>query len=386
MDVLQHERSAPFRVMLGMVLLILIWTLLGSAAYTRHVVFVQGASGFSLPEFIDWLSSFYPWVLLSPLVFRLHRRYPLQGTSALQSFGRLLVLSLPVTWFGGKLALTLGALLHSLLRQPPNSRVAWWSVPLCDFILQQTLYWITVAAASVVRLLGARQDAERKLVQTALEKAEAESSLKEAELETMRMRLNPHFLFNSLQNISSLAHRDPDTAATMLARLGDLLRSATGKDVGQESPLKTEIALTRAYTAIEQMRFCDRLSVQFHVEPGLERALVPTFILQPLVENAIKHGLAGGTQSGVIQIHGARLDGQLALTVTDSGLGFPSNNAIETGVGLGTTMGRLERLYGQEHSFSIRRMGERGTEVRVVIPFREGTPRKGATSWASCVS
>ncbi len=255
----------------------------------------------------------------------------LQGGAALPNAPRnrvqicrnFLALSLPVTWVGGKLAWALGGLIRMALSQPAVAHTSFWSVPSCDFVLQQSLYWLTLAAAYTVSNLSSYHEAQRNLVQAALEKAELEGSLKEAEVETMRMRLNPHFLFNSLQNISSLAHKDPETAARMLASLGDLLRSATGRGVGQESALMTEIDLTKAYAAIKQMRFHDRISVRFHVEPGLERALVPTFILQPLVENAIKHGLGGGTGSGVIEVEGARLDGNLALSVTDTGAGFP---------------------------------------------------------------
>ena len=188
----------------------------------------------------------------------------------------------------------------------------------------------------------------------------------------MRMRLNPHFLFNCLQNISAMAHRDPDIASKMLARLGDLLRSAIGKKSEAEITLGEEIELTRAYAAIEQMRFQGRLSVLFEIEPELERSLIPSFLLQPLVENAVKHGLSGEHRVGMIVVRGVHQSGQLVLTVNDNGSGFPNEKFVDMqiGIGLGTTSGRLERMYPDQHSFSIRPLREGGTEVRIVLPLR----------------
>ena len=143
----------------------------------------------------------------------------------------------------------------------------------------------------MIRSLIGLHEKERLSAQLALEKAQLESSLRQAEFETLRMRLNPHFLFNSLQNISTLAQENPKTAAQMLTKLGDLLRITLKVDIQSETPLDKELALTQAYVAVEKMRFGDRLSVLIDVARGTERALVPSFLLQPLVENAIRHGL-----------------------------------------------------------------------------------------------
>jgi two-component system, LytTR family, sensor kinase len=143
----------------------------------------------------------------------------------------------------------------------------------------------------MIRSLIGLHEKERLSAQLALEKAQLESSLRQAEFETLRMRLNPHFLFNSLQNISTLAQENPKTAAQMLTKLGDLLRITLKGDIQSETPLDKELALTQAYVAVEKMRFGDRLSVLIDVARGTERALVPSFLLQPLVENAIRHGL-----------------------------------------------------------------------------------------------
>jgi len=263
-------------------------------------------------------------------------------------------------------------LAHLAWGQPVTAPTTWWAILRCDFLLQQTLFWLTVGGAWSLRNLTEYHEAQRRTAQASLEKSELENSLRKAELETMRMRLNPHFLFNCLQNISTLARREPDTASRMLARLGDLLRSALRDGANPETPLATEINLTKAYAAIEQMRFRDRLSVLFEVEPGLEHALVPTFVLQPLVENAIKHGLREEGRTGAIWIKGKRHEHRLALTVRDNGAGFAPDSItdLEMGVGLGATSGRLERMYAGQHTFSIQRLQEGGTEVRIVIPLR----------------
>jgi two-component system LytT family sensor kinase len=185
------------------------------------------------------------------------------------------------------------------------------------------------------------------------------------------MRLNPHFLFNSLQNISSLAQQDPKTASQMLTRLGDLLRLALRPDTDPETSLQTEIELTQAYVSVEKMRFGERLSVLFDLAPDTQHAAVPTLLLQPLVENAIKHGLRGA-QTGVIEIRSARHSDHLLLTVTDNGAGPPHTNLSEMdmGIGLSSVCERLERMYPGRHSLSLDKLAEGGTQIRVSLPFK----------------
>jgi two-component system, LytTR family, sensor kinase len=198
--------------------------------------------------------------------------------------------------------------------------------------------------------------------------------LRRAELEVLRMRLNPHFLFNTLQNISVLIGHEPDAARTMLSRLGDLLRAAFRCEAQPESSLSAEIELTQAYLEVERMRFGDRLSFSLDIDPHTDQALVPVLLLQPLVENAIKHGLRGIAQGGRIDVRSACDEQRLILTVNDNGAGIPAAglDGIQLGVGLGSTRERLIRMYPQSHDFSIRQLEQGGTEVRVVLPFRLG--------------
>ena len=188
------------------------------------------------------------------------------------------------------------------------------------------------------------------------------------------MRLNPHFLFNCLQNIAALAGDDARAAGTMLVRLGDLLRVALRSDYQSEVSLAEEIRLTQAYLAIEQVRFGDRLSVLFELDPRAEHARVPSLLLQPLVENAIKHGLSGVSTGGIIWIRASVANAQLSLVIRDNGRGItPAQASGESGKGIGLSASRerLRRIYGEHQIFSIRSLPERGTEVAVTLPLSD---------------
>jgi LytS/YehU family sensor histidine kinase len=186
------------------------------------------------------------------------------------------------------------------------------------------------------------------------------------------MRLNPHFLFNSLQNIATLAKQDPDAASQMLARLGDVLRAALRNNAQPQTTLSAEIAVTKAYVAVEQIRFAGRLSVLFEVDPAIQRAMVPSLLLQPLVENAVTHGMRSAQLEGAIWIRALRQLDQLVITVSDNGSGPPTERLaeLEMGIGLGSTCERLERMYPGQHKLSMQKLPEGGTEIRIVLPLQ----------------
>jgi two-component system, LytTR family, sensor kinase len=356
----------------GYLTLLAACTFLGGVTYARNLLLIDDHYGHVLSGFAGWLASFYPWVILAPLVFRLDQRFPLSRSRWLKHITWLALASLPMTYVALKMADAINAVVHMAVRNPFISPAPWWRVLRCEVLMQQSLYWFAIGSALVIRNLIQQQADERRSAHLALEKSELENSLRRAELDTLRMRLNPHFLFNSLQNISALTRQDPVTASRMLAQLGDLLRSALRKGAQAEMTLAAEIELTRAYVAVEQMRFADRLSVLFDVEADVERALVPSFLLQPLVENAIIHGLRGEQRSGVIWIRGLRQVNQLVLTVRDNGVGLTKEKLadLEMGIGLSSTCERLERMYPGQHTLSIQKLPEGGTEVRIVLPLR----------------
>ena len=193
-----------------------------------------------------------------------------------------------------------------------------------------------------------------------------------ARLEALKMQLHPHFLFNTLNSILPLVFRDRDAAARTVVRLGDLLRLSVQNESSDLIPLRKEIEVLRVYLEILQTRFQDRLTVSLEVEPGIGEALVPNLILQPLVENAIKHGIAAKPGAGRIEIRAWRQgQGRLGLSVRDDGPG-PSEGGRRAGgegVGLRNTRDRLELLYAADHAFSFQGAAGRGCEVSLSFPL-----------------
>jgi two-component system LytT family sensor kinase len=181
--------------------------------------------------------------------------------------------------------------------------------------------------------------------------------------------LQPHFLFNALNTISSVMYEDPRTADVMLSRLSDLLRLTLKNPDAQEVTLSDELANLDAYLKVMQARFEDRLTVDFHVEPGTEDALVPQLILQPLVENSIRHGLDPRSSSVKVGVSAARSNGTLVLQVRDSGPGIGAT-APQWGIGLTNTHDRLEHLYGKRQRLALENAEGGGLLVTVEMPYR----------------
>jgi hypothetical protein len=202
----------------------------------------------------------------------------------------------------------------------------------------------------------------------------AEGQAHRARLQALRYQLNPHFLFNTLNAVSTLiVERENQDAERMVARLSDFLRLTLECDSDVEVPLADELDFARRYLDIEQIRFGDRLTVQEDVEPAALSALVPPLLLQPLVENAVRHGIMPREEGGTLLIESRRVGDQLLLRVVDDGPGLPSDADTDGGVGLSNTKARLDSLYGEAHRFSLRRADGGGCVVRVVLPFHTDT-------------
>jgi sensor histidine kinase YesM len=203
----------------------------------------------------------------------------------------------------------------------------------------------------------------------ALHAARLEAHLADARLTALRMQLNPHFLFNTLNSISSLMYTDVAAADTMMTRLSELLRTSLDGDGQPEVTLRQELDLLRRYVDIEKVRFEERLRVTIDVEDAALDAHVPAFALQPLVENAIRHAIAPRAEGGRLALVAQRVDGTLRISVTDDGPGLPAVRARE-GVGLANTRARLAQLYGAEQSLELENLPGGGLRVALTIPFR----------------
>jgi hypothetical protein len=200
---------------------------------------------------------------------------------------------------------------------------------------------------------------------------ELEALLHRAQLDALRSQLNPHFLFNTLHSIAELVHSNPKLAEQLIVRLGDLLRQVLATSTRQELTLAEELEFIRGYVDIEQMRLGERLRVTWDIQPEALESRVPGLILQPLVENAIQHGIAACEGPGTLAIRAKRVDGELLIEVADSGPGLaPTQSGRSQGIGLANTQARLQRLYGGRQSFELRNSdsGGDGLRVRLRIP------------------
>jgi signal transduction histidine kinase len=250
---------------------------------------------------------------------------------------------------------------------PDAPQRGWWFAARVEYLRQ--LDWLLMTYLFLVGLghaLAYRRESERRT----LDAAHLQTRLVEAQLQALQRQLHPHFLFNTLNAIAGLMRADVDAADRMMDRLGDLLRITLNSSHVQEVPLREELATLEKYLDIEQTRFGPRLRVTLEIEPTALEALVPNFLLQPLVENAVRHGIAPHTRPGHIHVVASHDARRLSMRVVDSGDGMaPSRlTLLNQGVGLSNTRARLEHLYHGDHAFVFANV-EGGFEVRVEIPF-----------------
>ena len=222
---------------------------------------------------------------------------------------------------------------------------------------------------------ASKESAERQRVVT---------RLVQSELDTLKLQLNPHFLFNALNSAMALIGSNPAAAERMVSELSDFLRLVLTTSTEQEVPLERELGLLDRYVAIQRVRFQDRLTVSCNIEDGVRAALVPSLLLQPLVENAIRHGIGPRAGAGYVLVTARRVGDRLSISVLDDGVGVRARRSRErsrgTGLGLTNTSTRLNHLYGDSHEFETGPRPEGGYAVRVTIPFKLGPAAPTAAS------
>ena len=309
----------------------------------------------------------YTWAALTPLVFAIARRWPLgrlgRPANAVAHLAAL-VLILPIDV--GIYAVLDHALLHAVQWGPEPPSLAGKFLRMLTWSAAAEVLWyggvVAVAHALLYRnLLREREVAANRL----------QARLAEARLQVLRVQLQPHFLYNTLHAITALVREDPAGARRMTGRLRELLRRTLDEGARQEVTLREELELLDGYLEIQQTRFQERLRVHRDVAPEALEARVPSFILQPLVENALRHGLGRRAAPGRLEIVARRRDGTLAVEVRDDGLGLPAGaGAVREGLGLANTRARLRQLYGSAHRFELRNGEHGGATAELVIPFR----------------
>ena len=313
------------------------------------------------------LGYWYSWAALTPGILCLTRRFPFDRVTW--------KMAIPIHVAGVVLAVSLHVVLTVALRM-----ATYWAIGesidtwlheaqemfFVNFDWEMMTYWTIVGVGTALRYLHEARAKE-------LSAAQLETRLVEARLHTLQRQMQPHFLFNTLNTISALMHRDVDAADAMIARLSDLLRMSLQRVGVQEVPLKEELDFLSKYLEIEQTRFRDRLTVVFDIQADTLHALVPNLLLQPLVENAIKHGIGPRPTPGQIAVR-ARINGaMLELDVQDNGVGLSAARLTDfnRGVGLSNTRSRLDHLYGSLHRFEFRQPAEGGLLVCIAIPMAE---------------
>ena len=311
------------------------------------------------------LATQYPgwcvWMVLTPVVFAFARRFPVVRRPALRTIvAHVGLMILALVFYT-----TVYLWANVEFRSSPFTvtRAVVGSVFVGSVVMTLVLYAATIATSLVLDY--SKRDRERELRTLALE-----AQLAHAELHTLRAQLHPHVLFNALHTIALLARRDTNEAIRVTVLLGNVLRSVLDSGNTDERPLREEISLIEQYLAIELVRFADRLRVVWEVDADTQDAMVPTLLLQPLVENALRHGIARSVNGGTVVVSANRSGDTVSVAVWNEGPSLPGDRIGRRGVGLRNTEERLNRLYGDQGRLSIANDPRGGVSVKVCVPWR----------------
>ena len=344
-----------------------IWTLVG-LFFTSQIYFTYIYTERPVPlskALFSQLTTAYLGALITPLVlwlagrFRIERQHWLRSllihvfaSAAMAIILSAVHYSIMVLYYKGAGALSLSDLLRNALY---------------SLNTEMLIYWFIVLMNHAFNFYNRYRSGE-------LRASQLETQLTQAQLQALKMQLHPHFFFNTLHSISALLNKDTEAARTMIARLGDFLRITLENSGTQEVTLEQELEFLRCYLEIEQVRFHDRLTTRMNIEPQTLKMKVPNLILQPIVENAIRHGIAPQSTPGQIEVQSERLNGMLRLQVRDNGPGLPlsgnSSNPFRDGLGLTNTRARLKKIYGAAHHFELANEPGGGVVVTIEIPAK----------------
>jgi signal transduction histidine kinase len=334
------------------------WTALALLFGTQIQLINRGilGGGGSWSDALAWSFSYwFAWAALAPLVVWLSRLFLREGTS----FWVSLQLHLPACFllsFAHLAVLLFATRATHVVSEPLRAVYAvhmQWNV---------VIYWVLVGATHAFHYYERFRERE-------LRASQLEAELAQAQLHRLRAQLHPHFLFNALNAISTLIETDPEAADRMLSQLAGLLRESLREDAPHEVSFRDELSFLDRYLEIEKTRFPDRLSVALDIDPAILDARVPHLLLQPLVENAIRHGIARRAGAGRIEIRAWRENGYLRLEVEDNGPGLREPESPGKGIGLANTRARLERLHGQKTLLTLRGLPEGGAVASVTLPL-----------------
>jgi sensor histidine kinase YesM len=346
-----------------------LWTLVG-LAFASQVYLQSNLLGHSITwaeATRDSLEEWYVYGILSIPVVWLARRLSLEGgyrwqTSAIH-LGAALLFSFAYVLLGA----LVGEVDSRVIGESATYSEIFQPLLVRTFPYNLLIYGVIVAVSHAL-------DYYRKYHERTVQTLELEKHLTEARLQALLHQLKPHFLFNTLNGIASLMHMDVDAADTMLVRLSELLRITMSHTGAPETSLREELAFIERYLDIEKIRFRNRLEVVIAVDEETMEAQVPSLVLQPIVENAVRHGIEPHARTGHIELRASREGDRLVLTVSDNGTGINPAAPKREGIGLANTRARLAELYGTRQNFELVNRPEGGLCVRLSIPFNISQP------------
>ena len=349
----------------------LFWTFVGLFFSTQVYLLIHVVEGrpFSFAKAVrSTLPDWYLWAFLAIPIVRLSQRYPLETKTWRESIWIHLPASAAFATFHIALAVS-SLLFFEALDGNSHSWVEKFEFNFIWYFHYDVLtYWAILGFAHAVQFYRSFQ--ERRVAALQLQ-----AQLSEAQLQALKMQLHPHFLFNTLNSMSSLLqrsgsqHPDVKTAKKMIVRLADFLRLTLQNSGAQDVALQQELEFLRCYLEIEKVRFQDRLTVNMDIAPETLQMRIPNLILQPIVENAIRHGIAPRSTPGVLDIRTIRKNGTLQVRIRDNGAGLPED--FQAGVGLSNTLSRLQQSYGDSFRLVLENSDTGGAEVVMEIPSNE---------------
>jgi two-component system, LytTR family, sensor kinase len=353
----------------------LLWTVLGlfyfSQGLTQRLVSHDPTPWWHY--LLAWLLGVYIWALLTPAILWLGRQFPLERRNWLRPAAIHFLLSACFSLFQLFLESALYPRLHLFPSVMKDFRGAFAQLLVRGFHGGVFDYWIVLGVQWGVLYYHRYQERSQEALRYELQASALESQLMSAQLNALKMQLQPHFLFNTLNAITVLVRQQKSrNAEQMLGHLSDLLRGVLEDVDAQEVSLRRELEYLQLYFSIEQVRFADRLRVEVSIDPATQDASVPQLILQPIVENAIRHGIERSSSAGRILISAAKINGALEVRVQDDGPGLSTTYSCENqGIGLANTRQRLRQLYGEDARLEIENFSGGGAVVTIKFPFHD---------------
>ena len=350
-------------------LIFLAWLIPSTIAMLQSTAsyLLRGALAQEWPWVLMQLPRWMTWALFTPLVFYAARRFPFHRERLASFIWVHLAIAMAISAVIEIVWLQISLMLQSYLEPEAMARIRsnyaemYSAAVLSRLVGGAFTYAAVLGVATTLRY-------HQRVREREIRAAQLEAQLALAQVQALKMQVHPHFLFNTLHAITVLIREDPTAATRVVTRLGDLLRLTLSRATTAQVSFRRELEILTLYLEIERTRFHDRLEIEYDVQPATLGALVPDLILQPLVENAIRHGVSPNPGTGRIRVRSRREGDSLVLEIRDNGAGLPSERPTD-GIGLTTTRARLDRLYGDRHQLTLANLPEGGCVARIRIPF-----------------